>query len=51
MMAQLKKAFKTTDCIFFHACYDLCANLLMSDKEHVSMTAHKVWKTSGYRFM
>ena len=50
MITQLKKALKTTDCIFFHACYDLRADLLMSDREHVSATAHEIWKATGYRF-
>ena len=50
MMTQLKRIFRTTDDIFFHACYDLPADPLISDSAHVSATAHEIWQVTGYRF-
>ena len=50
LMKQLKQIFKTSEHIFFNGSYDLPADPLISDKEHVSMTAHDIWKVSGYRF-
>ena len=49
-MTQLKKAFKTSDLIFFHAYYDLPADPLMTDRDHVKATAHEIWRVTGYRF-
>ncbi|KAN0140684.1 hypothetical protein V8E53_001511 [Lactarius tabidus] len=49
-MAQLKRIFRTTDNIFFHACYDLPADPLKSDSDHVSAVAHEIWQVTGYRF-
>ena len=49
-MKQLKQTFKTSERIFFNGSYDLPADPLISDKEHVSATAHNIWKVSGYRF-
>ncbi len=50
-MKQLKNTFKTAERIFFYGCYDLPVDLLTSDKAHVKVTAHEIWKVSGYRFM
>ena len=49
-MAQLKGIFETSDRIFFYGCYDLSADPLMPDRDHVSMTTHEIWKVSGYHF-
>ena len=50
LMAQLKRIFKTSEHIFFHACYDLPADPLMSDRDYVKATAHEIWRVTGYRF-
>jgi hypothetical protein len=49
-MKQLRKAFKKSDRVFFHGCYNIPADPLISDKERVKMTAQDVWKVTGYRF-
>ena len=49
-MKQLKKVFKTSERVFFYGSYDTPANPLVSDKEYVQLTAHDIWKASGYRF-
>jgi hypothetical protein len=50
IMKQLKKVFKTSERVFFSGSYDIPADPLISDKEHVRVTAHEVWKVSGYHF-
>ena len=47
-MKHLKKVFKTTEHVFFNGTYDIPVDPLISDKEHVKMTAHDVWKVTGY---
>jgi hypothetical protein len=49
-MKQLKEVFETSERVFFCGSYDIPADPLISDKEHVRATAHEVWKVSGYRF-
>jgi hypothetical protein len=50
IMKQLRKAFKKSERVFFHGCYNIPADPLISDKERVKMTAQDVWKVTGYRF-
>jgi hypothetical protein len=50
MMTQLKRIFRTTDNIFFYTCYNLPADPLKSDSDHVSAAAHEIWQVTGYRF-
>ena len=49
-MTQLKKVFKTSDHVFFHACFDLPADPSISDRDYIKATAHEIWKVTGYRF-
>ena len=49
-MMQLKRVFKTSDCIFFYGCYDVPADPLMPDREQVNTTADEIWRVTGYRF-
>jgi hypothetical protein len=50
MMTQLKRIFSTKDSILFHASYDLLADPLMSDSDHVSAATHEIWQLTGYSF-
>ena len=50
MMIHLKKVFEKSNRIFFHACYDSPVDPLTSDKDLINMTAHKIWRVTGYRF-
>ncbi|KAH8986470.1 hypothetical protein EDB92DRAFT_1818287 [Lactarius akahatsu] len=50
-MKKLKKIFKSTDQVFFHRGYDIPADPLISDRAQVQVTAHEIWKATGYRFM
>ena len=50
MMKSLKTVFKTTEHIFFHGNYTIPVDPLVMDKERVQMTAHDLWKATGYRF-
>lgn len=49
-MKQLKNVFKTTECIFFHGCFDTPSDPLISEKDYVKRTTNDIWKASGYRF-
>jgi len=50
MMKSLKNVFKTTEDVFFHGSYTIPVDPLVTDKEHVQITAHDLWKATGYRF-
>jgi hypothetical protein len=50
MMTQLKRVFRTSDRIFFHGAYDLPADPLMPERDHVNTAAYEIWKVTGYRF-
>ena len=50
MINWLKHAFKTNDCILFNGSYDVIADPLTSEEEHINNTAHKIWQVTGYHF-
>ena len=50
MLAHLKRVFETSDRIFFHASYDLPADPLTTKRDLIKITAHEIWKVTGYRF-
>ncbi|KAN0128951.1 hypothetical protein V8E53_013213 [Lactarius tabidus] len=50
ILAQLKRVFNASDHVFFYGCYDLPADLLIPEKEHVNATAHNIWRVTGYCF-
>jgi len=50
LMEQLTRIFRTTEQVSFHGCYDTPVDPLVSDKDRVTVTAHNVWKATGYRF-
>ena len=49
LFSNLRHAFKRKD-VCFNASYTLPVDPLITDKERVQMTAHEIWKVSGYRF-
>lgn len=51
IMRQLKKLFSTRERISFHGYYDAPTDRLLSDKAHVTATAHEIWKVTGFRFV
>ena len=50
IMKQLKYVFKASECVFFHGCYHIPLDPLISEKSYVKIVAHDVWKATGYRF-
>jgi hypothetical protein len=50
IMKQLKSVFKTTEQVFFHGSYHVPLDPLILEKGQVKITAHDVWKATGYRF-
>ena len=50
MMKRLKVVCRTQEHVFFSGCYSMPVDPLISDKERVKMTAHDIWKVTGYRF-
>ena len=50
LMKKLKYAFKTSEDIFFHGCYDTPTDPLSSDNTRVKATADEIWQVTGYRF-
>ncbi|KAF8508628.1 hypothetical protein BU17DRAFT_70752 [Hysterangium stoloniferum] len=50
LMKSLRQVFKTNKMVFFYGCYQKSDDPLVSDKEHIQMTAYEIWRVSGYRF-
>ncbi|KAH9051623.1 hypothetical protein EDB83DRAFT_2507093 [Lactarius deliciosus] len=46
IIKQLKSVFKSTEHIFFHGCYNLPQDPLISEKAHVKATADDIWKVT-----
>jgi hypothetical protein len=49
-MKHLRRVFSNTECVFFHGHYTIPVDPLITDKQRVQMTAHDIWKATGYRF-
>ena len=49
LFSNLWHAFKRKD-VCFNVSYTLPVDPLITDKECIQMTVHKIWKVSGYHF-
>ena len=50
LMAQLKRIFKMSDRIVFYGCFDIPADPLTPNRDHVRDTTYDIWRVTGYRF-
>ncbi|KII92985.1 hypothetical protein PLICRDRAFT_51294 [Plicaturopsis crispa FD-325 SS-3] len=49
LFTALQSCFKAQN-VFFHGRFVMPVDPLVTEKEHVQMMAHEVWKVTGYRF-
>jgi hypothetical protein len=51
LFEDLRKKFQEQTSVDFFGRFKMKEDPLVSEKEHIKMTAYDVWKTTGFRFV